>query len=201
MAEDGYIKFNYDWAKEPIEVAQLPKLNRWRQKLYRLGLIGAFENGIGFGNLSVRLPGSNQFVVSGSGTGRFASMKEGHYSKVVEFDVERNWLNCVGLVPASSESLSHATIYAVDSAVNAVIHVHCRQMWERLLGKIPETGKHADCGTPELAEEIARLFKETNVKERKIIVTAGHVDGILTFGKDLDEAGQILLEYFQGENQ
>lgn len=201
MAEEGYIKFKFDLVKEPIRVAQLEDLNSWRQRLYKLDLIGVLENGVGFGNLSVRLPGSDQFIVSGSGTGKFDSLDESHYSKVVEFDLKRNWLKCVGLTPASSESLSHAAIYSSDKEANAVIHVHCREMWERLLGRVPETGEHAECGTVELAEEIARLFRETDVSDKKIIVTAGHEDGIVTFGRDLDEAGRILLSYFHPKNQ
>jgi ribulose-5-phosphate 4-epimerase/fuculose-1-phosphate aldolase len=198
MVEEGYVKFNYDWEKKPIAIENFGELNRYRNKLYKLGLIGVFENGIGFGNISIRLGESNLFIISGTRTGALASLSEKHYSKVVEFDFERSWLRCIGLVVASSESLSHARIYQLDREANAVIHVHSMNMWKRLLGKVPETGKHADCGTPELAEEISRLFRETEVMEKKIIVTAGHKEGIISFGKDLEEAYNILLKYFKG---
>ena len=32
-------------------------LNYWRKKLYRAGLSGQYDNGIGFGNISQRFPG------------------------------------------------------------------------------------------------------------------------------------------------
>ena len=46
-----------------------------------------------------------------------------------------------------------------------------------------------------MAKEIQRLFRETDVKEKKILVMAGHKEGIISFGKDLDEAGKIMLNY------
>jgi hypothetical protein len=38
-----------------------------------------------------------------------------------------------------------------------------------------------------------QLFTRTNVQSRKIIVMAGHEAGVLTFGKDLEEAFAILM--------
>ena len=40
-----------------------------------------------------------------------------------------------------------------------------------------------------MANEIDRLFKETNVAARKVIIMAGHQEGIIVWGKDADEAG------------
>jgi hypothetical protein len=37
------------------------------------------------------------------------------------------------------------------------------------------------------------LFKQTDVRSRKILVMAGHAAGILTFGKDLEEAFTVLM--------
>lgn len=39
-----------------------------------------------------------------------------------------------------------------------------------------------------MAEGIKRLFKETNVKNKKILVMGRHKEGIISFGKDLREA-------------
>jgi hypothetical protein len=47
--------------------------------------------------------------------------------------------------------------------------------------------------TPEMANEIKRLFKETLVAVEKILVMGGHVGGIISFGGTLEEAGKILL--------
>jgi hypothetical protein len=37
------------------------------------------------------------------------------------------------------------------------------------------------------------LFAETALSEEKILVMGGHPEGIISFGNDLEEAGQVLL--------
>ena len=198
MQEEGYVKFDCDWVKAgPLADGLISEINGWRERLFRLGLVGAYDNGIGFGNLSIRVPRSSRFIISGTATGKIAFLTGAHYTLVTDFDFEKSWLRCVGSVKASSESLSHAAIYESCPEANAVIHAHSPKMWKSLLGKVPETGKHADCGTPELAEEIFRLFRETNVRDEKIIVTAGHEEGMISFGRNPGEAGRILLKYFE----
>ena len=44
-----------------------------------------------------------------------------------------------------------------------------------------------------MANEIIQLFKRTDVQSRKIVVIAGHEAGILTFGKDLEQAFAVLM--------
>jgi len=65
-------------------------------------------------------------------------------------------------------------------------------LWATLLGHAPTTSKAIEYGTPEMAYEVRRLFKTTDVKSRKIFVMAGHEGGIITFGKDLEEAFTVL---------
>jgi len=44
-----------------------------------------------------------------------------------------------------------------------------------------------------MAYEIMRLFKMSDVRSRKIFAMAGHEAGIVTFGKDLQEAFDVLM--------
>ena len=44
-----------------------------------------------------------------------------------------------------------------------------------------------------MANEIMQLFTRTDMESRKIVVMAGHEAGILTFGKDLEEAFAVLM--------
>ncbi len=202
MTEEGYVKFNCNWIKaDPISKSKLSEINSWRDKMFQLGLIGMFENGIGFGNISVRGPEKNQFIISGTATGGFASLGPEHYTIVTDYSIEKNWVECKGPIKASSEAMTHAVIYQSDESINAVIHVHNLAFWKKLLEKVPTTKKDAKYGTPEMAEEVIRLFKETDVKEKKILVMAGHEEGIVSFGKNLDEAGEILLKYFREDKQ
>jgi ribulose-5-phosphate 4-epimerase/fuculose-1-phosphate aldolase len=193
--DEGYIKYQCNWINAPpIAIEKLLEINCWRSRLYQLNLIGQYENGIGFGNISIR-DREKSFIVSGTSTGAIPSLNEQHYTKVVDFDWEKNFLTCVGPIKASSESLTHAAIYQANPNINAVIHVHDRQLWENLLDRVPTTSPNCAYGTPEMATEIIRLCREDRLKDLKIIAMSGHEEGIIAFGSSLDEAGDILLNY------
>jgi len=192
--DEGYIKFNCKWIKDKpiIQANKLFEINRWRDKLYSLGLLGAYDNGIGFGNISIRFK-KNSFIITGSATGKYPALNENHYVLVNEYNFDKNNLTCKGPIKASSESLSHAMIYECSSDTNAVIHIHNIDMWKNLIDKLPTTNKEISYGTPAMAKEIKKLFLESKVNDKKIIVMGGHKEGIISFGKTLDEAGNILL--------
>ena len=99
----------------------------------------------------------------------------------------------MGPVKASSESLTHALLYETDKDINAVFHVHHRGIWKELMNVAPTTKKNIEYGTVSMAVEMRRLFKETDVAQQKIFVMAGHEEGIVTFGKTMDEAGEKIL--------
>ena len=63
-----YIKFNCNLIKGTVEKEKIEELNYWRNKLFEMGLIGVYENGVGFGNISERTQG-NKFIITGSTTG------------------------------------------------------------------------------------------------------------------------------------
>jgi hypothetical protein len=48
-------------------------------------------------------------------------------------------------------------------------------------------------GTSEMAYEIIRLFEIRDVRSKKILVMAGHRGGIVAFGKDLEDAFNVLM--------
>jgi len=192
--DEGYIKFNCDWEKtKPLHFSQIQELNSWRQRLYEVSFIGVYPDGIGFGNVSQRSK-ENKFIISGSKTGCFEKLNKNHYSEVLDFDIKRNWVKCKGASIASSESMSHAVIYKNYPQVNAVFHVHHLKLWEQLLWEIPTTPESAPYGSPEMANEIIQLFKNTDVLKTKLFAMAGHREGLFAFGETLDEAGNVLLE-------
>lgn len=194
MGETGVIKFNCTWIKEdPLDDDVISDLNNWRDKLYKLGFIGVYENGIGYGNISKRY-NNDQFIISGTATGKYPKLTNQQYTKVTEYDLDKNSLTANGPIIASSESLTHALIYECDKNCNAVIHVHYADLWKRMMYNVPTTEKSIEYGTPAMAKEVKRLFVETDLSEQKILVMAGHEDGIISFGKDLEEAGSILME-------
>ncbi|MGL5132523.1 MAG: class II aldolase/adducin family protein [Planktothrix sp.] len=197
MIDEGVIKYSCEWVfGEKVDLESLQSLIVWRNYIHELGLIGVYDNGIGFGNISTRISGTLQFIISGSQTGHLAQLEPEHYTVVTDFNIEQNHLTCCGPIQASSESLTHAAIYSVQPDINAIIHVHHPQLWRSLLYQIPTTHKQVKYGTPAMAAEMFRLFAEENLSQQKILVMAGHEDGFLTFGKDLNEAGEILMQYY-----
>jgi ribulose-5-phosphate 4-epimerase/fuculose-1-phosphate aldolase len=150
-------------------------------------------NGIAFGNLSVREGATKKFYITGSATGGIHELALANCAKVVACDFERNQVRYEGSAIPSSESLTHAAIYESDATAGAVVHCHCSKLWAALLNEAPTTSKAAEYGTPEMAYEIMQLFTRSDAQSRKIVVMAGHEGGILTFGRDLEEAFAVLM--------
>lgn len=197
--DEGVIKYHCHWLKdEPVDESLIRDLMQWRDRLYALGLIGVYDNGIGFGNISIRLDESLEFVVSGTQTGHLPHLKAEHYSRVTAFNLAENSLACRGPVKASSESLTHAAIYSFQSNIKAVIHIHHAQLWKQLLFRVPTTRPEVPYGTPQMATEMFRLLEQEDLSHQKILVMAGHEDGVLTFGESLTEAGEVLFQYWKG---
>ena len=135
----------------------------------------------------------SNFYITGSATGGLPELTLTDCVRVVAYDFEKNWLRYEGTAIPSSESLTHAAIYESDPTVSAVIHCHDSALWATLLDRVPTTSKAVAYGTPEMAYEIMRLFKVGDVRSRKILVMAGHESGIVTFGKNLEDAFDVLM--------
>lgn len=198
LKDEGYIKFDIDFTKTPplsgasVEIAEL---NFYRDKLYRLGLIGAYDDGIGFGNISMRYnKNPKQFLISGTQTGSLPKLTEAHYTLVTSFDIPGNKLSCSGPVKASSESLTHAALYNMNPEIGAVIHIHDLILWKKLLYKVPTSSADVPYGTPAMALEMERLYQQEGLDKLKILAMAGHEEGIITFGKNLKEAAEVLFK-------
>jgi ribulose-5-phosphate 4-epimerase/fuculose-1-phosphate aldolase len=189
-----YVKFTYQRAHADIAPFDgLAEMNAYRRKLRAQRLIGVDSNGVGFGNLSVRDGWTASFYITGSATGGLPDLALTDCVRVVASDFARNWLRYEASAIPSSESLTHAAIYESDPSTSTVIHCHDSNLWATLLDDAPTTSKAVAYGTPEMAYEIMRLFKETNARSRKILVMAGHEGGIVAFGKNLEQAFDVLM--------
>ena len=195
MRDEGYIKFNSQLhnAFPPAEW-DVEQVNLWRDRLFEMKLIGAYDDGIGYGNISIRSPHTDEFIITGTSTGGLALLFPEHFTRVKSYDIDRNSVVCEGKIHASSETMTHAAVYACDRDIGAVIHIHSAEHWRRLLGVIPTTSESAAYGTPEMAREIFRLYRETDFPVVRVMAMAGHEEGILSFGPTLDDAGARLME-------
>jgi len=205
MTEKGKIKFNCEWVyAEPLSIDKLIEINLWRDKLYELGLIGVYESGpnkgVGYGNVSIRSYPPEHFIITASDTGRMPHLTPEYYTEVVKYDFDMNHVKYQGPdkgIRASSESMSHAAVFESDPTINAVVHVHNLDLWNRLIGKVPTTSRQVEYGTPGMAYEIKRLFEETDVKTSKFFAMGGHEEGLISFGRDMEEAGTVLLKHLE----
>jgi len=197
--DEGYIKFKADWQESaPLPAALLQEINEYRQRVYDLGLIGAYDNGIGFGNISQRHPTRpDQFLISGSATGNFTTLTGEHYALVTAVEIDKNELRCQGPIVASSESMSHAVIYQTLPDVQAVIHAHHLGMWQELMHQVPTTDASASYGSPEMAYSIIDLLQTTDLPQSKLFVMEGHEEGIFVFGKNLSDAFHVLYPAYK----
>ena len=182
---------------------RLREINAWRRILYLTQLLGqdpARYDGFGYGNISQRVgssgavAGQPQFVISGTQTGHLADLTGEHYATVLACYPERNLVVAEGPTWPSSESMTHGMLYAVDDSVQSAIHVHSSHIWRaaRDLG-LPVTDASIAQGTPEMAEEVRRLFQETQVRDRSVFAMGGHVDGVVSFGRSVEEAVSVLI--------
>jgi hypothetical protein len=203
--EEGAIKFDLQFnAAEPVSMEILYELNKWRSILWKHKLIGQDPGryeGYGFGNVSQRIApfdaecGKRAFVISGTQTGELEELDNNHYAIVTAWDTAHNQVIASGPVKPSSESLTHAMIYNLDNELRAVLHVHSPDIWKTAADHgIPVTDASIEYGTPEMALEVHRLFTETNVRQSRIFSMGGHEDGIVSFGHNVEQAGQALLQ-------
>lgn len=195
MIDEGYTKYDCDWRPAPaLPCDAIAEMNLWRNRLYDAGLVGYdAEHRVGFGNLSVREGNTDRFIISGTQTGHIARTDESHYARVTGCDIDANRVECEGPVQASSEALTHAAVYALDPGIRAVVHAHDHALWTELFDRVPTTTRGIAYGTPEMAREFERLFRDTAFATDGIAVMGGHEDGILGFGGTIEDAALRIL--------
>ncbi len=196
--QEGVIQFDLRWRQTGTIKADLAALSTWRDILWKLELIGEDPRryqGYGFGNVSQRHGAGDRFIISGTQTGQLKTIEACHYALVTGFDPHRNQVTAEGPVQPSSESMTHGVIYSLDQSVNCVLHVHSPAIWNAAakLG-VPLTRADIDYGTPEMAAEVGRLFRESDVRKQGLFAMAGHLDGIVSFAPTVEAAAVTLIK-------
>lgn len=191
--DEGYIKFDIDWEKGDSPKDDLmPELMHWRDKMYDVGLIGFYEQfQVGYGNISIKT--EKGIIISGTQTGHMPALRPEYYTLVDNYTIDQNKLHCIGPVKASSESLTHAAIYECDPTIKAVVHLHHDPIWERELSRLPTSSVNIPYGTPEMAYEILRLYREGELSSKKMLVMEGHKGGLISFGTTLKNACERVI--------
>jgi hypothetical protein len=202
--QEGIVKYQLRFTPAPpVDLSACPELNAWRRMLHLSRLLGQEPgryDGYGYGNISRRVAPWNaagplrRFIISGTQTGGLPELTSQHYALVTECRPETNMIVAEGPIKPSAESLTHGTLYALDDNLRVVMHAHSPDIWRSaaLLG-LHSTRADVPYGTPEMAEEVQRLFRDTDVSAHGIFSMAGHEDGVVAFADSAERAGTILL--------
>lgn len=197
--QEGVIKYQLNHEYAPLApTISLAEINAWRSIMYKLNLIGQDDHrygGLGFGNISQRLDTkSSQFVISGTQTGHLEQLTRHDYCLITTAIPEKNSISSTGECQPSSEALTHASVYAQDNAVQAVIHIHSPAIWNKTHAlQLAHTPTDIAYGTPAMAEAVAELINAQHWQHAAVFTMLGHEDGIVAFGTSLSQTAQMLI--------
>lgn len=204
VIDDGIIKYdrsNFSHC-EGLSPEEYQDLEYWRKKLYKMNLIGEYpEAQIGFGNMSTIRDYSTfeqsphpQFVITGTQTGKYPDLSETHYTRVLDYQIEKLKIKMMGAIEASSEALTHAAIYVSNPKIKAIFHIHSAQIWHQMIKDHYDfTAANIPYGTVEMARATQECIKGKNAG---VFCMHGHEDGIVIYGSSLEEAGHLTQELY-----
>ncbi|MGR9014764.1 MAG: class II aldolase/adducin family protein [Gammaproteobacteria bacterium] len=197
--QEGVTKYQLKHTQQPISPPfSFAEINAWRTIAVRLDLIGQtperYDN-IGFGNISHRINAhSDQFIISGTQTGHIEQLGPEHYCLIVKAEPQQNRLQSCGLCKPSSESLTHASVYAQDPSIQAIIHAHSPEIWKQTVNLgLPHTSADIPYGTVEMAMAVEQLFQSGKLTQTSLFTMLGHEDGVVAFGRNIQEAAWKLI--------
>ncbi len=205
VIDDGVIKYdrsNFSQT-DPIDLVEYCDLEKWRKNLFELNLIGEYkEQAVGFGNLSQVYNYQNyhyspypQFVITGTQTGKYPVLDGRHYTRVLDYEISKLKIKMMGVIEASSEALTHAAIYASNNKIKVVFHIHSNQIWQGMIDDCADFTAH---DIPYGTIEMARATQDCILnKSAGAFCMHGHEDGIVAYGRDLDEVGKIILNLYE----
>lgn len=198
---EGTIQFAYhlETPTGPAAAADLlHRLLAWRRVLRRLDLLGQARDrygGFGYGNLSARDPDRpGEFIVTASQTSGIDRLGVDGLCRIRDFDLRCFRVTALGSKPPSSESLTHAMIYAADPDLRWVLHAHSPDIWRGAdaLG-LPATGARVAYGSPAMASAVAELLAKHPARPL-VFVTRGHEDGVFACASTAAAAGTTLVD-------
>jgi ribulose-5-phosphate 4-epimerase/fuculose-1-phosphate aldolase len=204
MQDEGVIK--YDQSRFTY-MATLPRheyvtIEKYRKILNEMNLVSAYANGLGYGNISMRknyghiLRTKNpQFIITGSQTGHIKDLTGEHYTRVLDCDIDAFAVTAQGALKASSETVTHAAIYAMNPHIGAVVHFHHKKIWNHMIGGGYEsTGKWVLYGTYEMAIAVRDCIGDNT---QGTFVMKGHEEGGVAYGPNLSTALHLIAAIYK----
>ncbi len=203
---EDIIKYQLDFSCSEPTTENLQELNCWRSILFNLGLIGqdvSRYEGYGFGNLSQRSrQHKSTFIISGSQTGHLDELTPNHYVCVESCDIAGNHVVASGPLKPSSEALTHAMFYQLDSSIKCVLHIHSPKLWQFGLNHhYPVTEQSVEYGTREMAIEVSLLYHQGSLQQYQTLIMKGHEDGVIFYGDSINQAALAFLRFWVHANK
>lgn len=196
--EEGVVKYSLEFTPtKEVAVKVCEKIEKTRERLFALGLIGAYDDGIGYGNISLRNRKKGAFVITATQTGEIPKLSPKYYSLVKSVDFKTFTTTAIGVSKPSSEAITHACIYDLDSKINAVIHIHNEKLWRFMLENDYLSTNDTPYGTPEMVEDVRDIYRTIEPMLNNAFVMKGHFEGIVVFGKSLKQAEKALYNIVQ----
>jgi ribulose-5-phosphate 4-epimerase/fuculose-1-phosphate aldolase len=193
--EEGVVKYSLEFTKtQSCAFEDIKEIEQTRKDLYTLGLVGAYPDGIGFGNISQKESGSSDFFITGTQTGHLENLQAQDYALVEKVDFKTFTTYASGASKPSSEAVTHACIYDLDENINAVIHVHNEKLWRYMLEGDYISTSDVEYGSLEMVKDIQDIYKNLNPLDSGAFVMKGHFEGVFVFGKNIQEAKVVLYQ-------
>ncbi len=208
VIDDGIIKYdrtNFSQSA-PLSTLEYAPLEYWREKLFELSLIGEYPiDKVGYGNASMVYDYSElflskwpQFLITGTQTGKYAKLNGSHYTRILDYNIPKLEIAVNGPIEASSESLTHAAIYRQNKNIKAIFHIHSEKIWTYMKNNsYPATAETIPYGTAEMAEATQNLVGSSTAG---IFCMLGHQDGVVSYGKTLEEAWEYIFTLYERTN-
>jgi L-ribulose-5-phosphate 4-epimerase len=197
--EEGYIKYECIWEQKSITIPLIPLtlLNKWRNHLKELDMIGQTPEGNNFGSLSFRNSDGNGFFISGNDTTDLDFLEPEDMAWVEKADLDQNIIWCTGKTKPNIEVMNHAIFYQANLEIKSIILVHCADIWKKNLNKLPTTSLMAGYGTTSFAREVEGLVKKNDIHTNPIILVSSIKNKLFAFGTNLNIVGEALLKAYR----
>lgn len=190
LPSEGVIKFEYNIKHETSRatIKNYDDIEFYRRLLYPTKIIGFDqEENVGYGNLSKRSE-HLEFIITASQTGHLPELVTKHYVHIKSCNPTKMVIEAIGLMPPSSETLTHYSIYEAAPAINHVFHGHHEKLWKFMVDNdYPSTPEDITYGTLQMSEAVKSLVKN---KESGVFVMKGHYGGFVSYAKDGREASR-----------
>jgi ribulose-5-phosphate 4-epimerase/fuculose-1-phosphate aldolase len=199
---EGIIQFAFDLkpagAHGP-DRRQLAALAAWHGLLRQLQLIGQAPDrygGYAYGNLSAReVQGTTSFLITASQASAEPELTSDLVVRIDSYNLDRFWVEAEGAQPPSSETPTHAMIYAADPRIQWVMHVHSPEIWQRHEAlRLPATPESATYGSRAMVGAVSALL-DKYLSRPLVFVSLGHEDGVFACGHNARDCGGLLVSY------